>query len=112
MVYAAAKVMFARATDVKLVYDLSGDCGAAGASPWEHTCSTSCEWAACFARRYVEASEGTVDDDFVDETVVSRARYLLNVLREAGVRITDDITSLVCHDSEPLIAQVSTTVAA
>lgn len=84
MVYAAAKVMFARAADSKLIYDLSG---AAGASPWGYTCSTPEEWAACFARRLVETQDGCVVDEEVDADVVSRAQTVLKVLRDAGVPI-------------------------
>jgi hypothetical protein len=103
MVYAAAKVMFARAADGKLIYDLSGDMGAAGASPWEHICSSPEEWAVCFARRYVETTDGEVEDDAVDADVVGRVRYTLDVLRQAGVPITDDVTDQVCHANETLL---------
>jgi hypothetical protein len=107
MVYEAAKVIFARGPGERWVYDLSGDMGAAGASPWEHTCATSCEWAACFARRLVETQEGHVDDDEVNADVVTRARQTLDILRAAGVPVDDDITTLVCHDSERLLEMLS-----
>jgi hypothetical protein len=107
MVYAAAKVMFARAADSKLIYDLSSDMGAAGASPWEYTCSKPEEWAACFARRLVETQDGCVEDDEVDADVVERAQSVLKILRDAGVPVDDDITTLVCHDSETLLEMLS-----
>jgi hypothetical protein len=107
MVYAAAKVIFARGPEHKWVYDLSGDMGAAGASPWEYTCTSAEEWAVCFARRYVETTEGEVEDDAVDADVVGRVRYVLDVLRQAGVPITDDVTDQVCHANETLLELLS-----
>jgi hypothetical protein len=107
MVYAAAKVIIGRGPDHKWVFDLSGDMGAAGASPWEYTCATPEEWAVCFARRLVETQDGHVDDDEVDADVVARAQTVLKILRDAGVPVDDDITTLVCHDSETLLEMLS-----
>ncbi|MDR5741537.1 hypothetical protein QCE73_00040 [Caballeronia sp. LZ029] len=96
--------MFARAAEGKLVYDLSGDCAADGASPWEYICSSPEEWAACFARRLVETQGGHVEDAEVDAEVVGRVRY---PLRQAGVPLTDKLTTMICHDSEPLLETFS-----
>jgi hypothetical protein len=91
MVYAAAKVIIGRGPEHKWVYDLRGDMGAAGASPWEYTWATPEAWAACFARRLVETQSGCVVDEEVDADVVARAQAVLKVLRDAGVRIDDDL---------------------
>jgi hypothetical protein len=101
MVYAAAKVTFALHPGATFTFDFDSASSACG-SPWEHQCTSAEEWAACFARRWVETQDGHVDDDEVDADVVTRARQTLNILRAAGVPVDDDITALVCHDSERL----------
>jgi hypothetical protein len=112
MVYAAAKVMFARHGEGKrpiLTFDLAT--AAAMGSPWEHQCSSAEEWAVCFARRHVETDEGIVDDDAVDADCVSRAFYALSVLNDAGVPRTDAALAQLCHDNETLIASLNATPA-
>jgi hypothetical protein len=105
MVYAAAKVIIARGPDHKWVYDL--DSASCIGSPWASDCKSAEEWAVCFARRYVETTDGEVEDDAVDADVVGRVRYTLDVLRRAGVPITDDVTDQVCHVNETLLEMLS-----
>jgi hypothetical protein len=106
MVYEAAKVMFALHPGVAFTYDFDSASSACG-SPWEDQCRSAEEWAVCFARRYVETTDGEVEDDAVDADVVSRVRYTLGALRQAGVPITDDVTDLVCHANETLLEMFS-----
>jgi hypothetical protein len=110
MVYEAAKVMFARHPGAAFTFDFDSASGEFG-SPWAHECSTPEEWAVCFARRHVETSEGTVDDDAVDADCVSRAFYALSVLIGAGVPRTDAALAQLCHDNETLIASLNATPA-
>jgi hypothetical protein len=111
MVYAAAKVMFARHGDTNPVLTFDLATAAAMGSPWEHQCKSAEEWAVCFARRHVETDEGTVDDDAVDADCVSRAFYALSVLIGAGVPRTDAALAQLCHDNDTLIASLNATPA-
>jgi hypothetical protein len=105
MVYAAAKVIFARGPQERWVYDLDGDCGAAGASPWESDCRTAEDWAVCFARRLVETTDANVEDEDVTEEVVQRAIAVLDTLKQAGMadEQVHDLRHDVCYSNETLV---------
>ncbi|MEZ2310786.1 hypothetical protein AB6809_29500 [Paraburkholderia sp. RCC_158] len=104
MVYAAAKVIFARGPQEHWIYDLDSASSEFG-SPWESHCKTPEDWAVCFARRLVETTDANVEDDDVTEEVVQRAIAVLDILKRVGMTAEQvhDLRHDVCYSNEKLV---------
>lgn len=101
-VYSAAKVIFARHPNKVFEFDIESAYSGIG-SPWVRQCSTPEEWVICWARRYLETDEGSID--FVDQSILVNVLELINDLIWVGVPqgIIDENLSYICYANEDLI---------